>query len=94
MEEKLILNKKNSISKLDPYVGRRGLLRVGSQIQNSTISDEMKHPVLLARNSEISVAIIRWCHQKVAHSGRGITMICIRCSGFWIINCNAANPIS
>ena len=49
----------------------------------------MKHPVLLARKSEIAV-IIRWCHEKVAHSGRGITMNYIRSSGFWIINCNAA----
>ena len=50
----------------------------------------MKHPVLLARKSEIAVMIIRWCHEKVAHSGRGITMNYIRSSGFWIINCNAA----
>ena len=49
----------------------------------------MKHPVLLARNSEIAVMIIRWCHEKVAHSGRVITMNYIRSSGFWIINCNA-----
>ena len=50
----------------------------------------MKHPVLLARKSEIAVMIIRWCHEKVAHSVRGITMNYIRSSGFWIINCNAA----
>ena len=46
--------------------------------------------MLLARNSEIAVIIIRWCHEKVARSGRGITMNYIRSSGFWIINCNAA----
>ena len=50
----------------------------------------MKHPVLLARNSEIVVMIIRWCHEKVAHFGRDITMNYIRSSGFWNINCNAA----
>ena len=50
----------------------------------------MKYPVLLARNGEIAVMIIRWCHEKVAHSGRGIRMNYIRSSGFWIINCNAA----
>ena len=69
---------------------RCGLLRVGGQIQKSIVSEEMKHPVLLARKSEIAVMIIRWCHEKVAHSGRGITMNYIRSSGFWIINCNAA----
>ena len=50
----------------------------------------MKHQVLLARKSEIAVIIIRWCHEKVVHSGRGITVNYIRSSGFWIINCNAA----
>ena len=85
-----ILNKKSSIYKLDPFLDRCGLLRVGGQIQKSIVSEEMKHPVLLARKSEIAVMIIRWCHEKVAHSVRGITMNYIRSSGFWIINCNAA----
>ena len=86
--EKGILNKKSSIYKLDPFLDRCGLLRVGGRIQKSIVSEEMKH--LLARKSEIAVMIIRWCHEKVAHSGRGITMNYIRSSGFWIINCNAA----
>ena len=90
LKEKKILSKKSSIYKLDPYLDKCGLLRVGGRIQKSAISEEIKHPVLLARNSEIAVMIIRWCHEKVAHSGRGITMNYIRCSGFWIINCNAA----
>ena len=85
-----ILNKKTSIYKLDPFLDRCGLVRVGGQIQKSIVSEEMKHPVLLARKSEIAVMIIRWCHEKVAHSGRGITMNYIRSSGFWIISCNAA----
>ena len=50
----------------------------------------MKQPVLLARNNEIAVMIIGWCHEKVAHSGRSITMNYIGSSGFWILNCNAA----
>ena len=86
--EKTILNKKSSIYKLDPFLDRCGLLRVGGRIQKSIVSEEMKH--LLARKSEIAVMIIRWCHEKVAHSVRGITMNYIRSSGFWIINCNAA----
>ena len=86
--EKGIFNKKSSIYKLDPFLDMCGLLRVGGRIQKSIVSQEMKH--LLARKSEIAVMIIRWCHEKVAHSVRGITMNYIRSSGFWIINCNAA----
>ena len=66
MGEKGILNKKISIYKLDPFLDRCGLLRVGGRIQKSTVSEEMKHPVLLARKSEIAVIIIRWCYEKVA----------------------------
>ena len=90
LEKKGILNKKSRIYNFDPYLNRCGLLRVGGRIQKSTVSEEMKHLVLLARNSEIAVMIIRWCHEKVAHSGRGITMNYIRPSGYWIINCNTA----
>ena len=69
MEEIGILSKKSGIYKLEPYLDRCGLLRVGGRIQKSTISEEMKHPMLLARKSEIAVMIMRWCHKKVAHSG-------------------------
>ena len=86
--EKGILNKKSRIYKLDPYLDRCDFLRVGDRIQKSTISEEMKYPMLLARKSEIAVMIIRLCYEKVAHSGSGITMNYIRSSGFWIINCN------
>ena len=33
--------------------------------------------------------IIQWCHEKVAHSGGGITINQICSSGFWVINCNS-----
>ena len=59
--EKGIFNRKSSIYKLDPFLDRCGLLGVGGRIQKSILSEEMKHPVLLARKSEI-VVIIRWCH--------------------------------
>ena len=68
LEDKGILNKKSSINKLDPYFNRCGLLRVGGRIQKSTVSAEMKHPVLLARKSEIAVFLtqIISCRQKNA----------------------------
>ena len=46
LEQKRILNKKSRIYKLDPYLVRYSLLRVGGQIQKFAVSEEMKHPVL------------------------------------------------
>ena len=58
MLEKGILSKNSNIYKLDPFLGRCGLLRVDGRIQKSIVSEEMKHPVLLARKSEIAVIIM------------------------------------
>ena len=33
-------------------------------------------------------AIIRWCHENVAHSGRGITLNDLRQNEFWILSAN------
>ena len=37
----------------------KGLLRTGGQIQKFVISEKIKHPVLITRNSEIAAIIIR-----------------------------------
>ena len=31
-----------------------------------------------------------WCHNQVAHAGRGMTINAVRTSGYLVINCNAA----
>ena len=48
------------------------------------------HPVLLPKNSCISLAIIRWCHKNVAHGGRGLTLNELRQCGFWIVSASSA----
>ena len=58
MLEKGLLSKNSNIYKLDPFLDRCGLLRVDGRIQKSIVSEEMKHPVLLARKSEIAVIIM------------------------------------
>ena len=32
--------------------------------------------------------IVEWCHKKVAHGGRGLTINKIRGNGFWVVRCN------
>ena len=68
------MNKKENIYKLDSHLDRCGILRAGDRIQESTVSEEMKHPVLIAINIEIVVMIIRQCHENVADSGRSFKM--------------------
>ena len=91
MERKNCIKKSSSIYRLDPYIEGNGLLRVGGWLNQSTvdIDESVKQPLLIQKSSVLARIIIKWCHENVSHSGRGVTMNQIRSSGFWMINCNA-----
>ena len=80
----------SSIHQLDPFLDKDGVLRVGGRLVKSNLSHELKHPVLVPKYCNISQLIIRYYHEKTAHSGRGMTINEIRNAGYWIINCNSA----
>ena len=80
----------SSIHQLDPFLDKDGVLRVSGRLVKSNLSHELKHPVLVPKYCNISQLIIRYYHEKTAHSGRGMTINEIRNAGYWIINCNRA----
>ena len=75
-----VLKKKGNIPRTsriygsDPYVDSDGLLRVGGRLRKDELDANITHPVLLPKNSCMSVAIIRWCHKNVDQGGRGLTL--------------------
>ena len=81
---------KESIGCLNPYIGEDGLIRVGGRLQESNLDEKIMHPVMLPKKGKLTEMIIRWCHQKTAHSGRNITLNEIRTSGYWVIQGNSA----
>ena len=91
-----VLRKKGNIPRtsriygLDPYVDSDGFLRLGGRLSNCELNANIAHPVLLPKNSCISVAIIRWCHKNVAHEGRGLALNKLRQCGFWIVSASSA----
>ena len=66
------------------------LLRVDRRPRKGELDANIAHPVLLPKNSCISLAIIRWCHKNVAHGGRGLTLNELRQCGFWIVGASSA----
>lgn len=78
------LPKSNPLFPLDPTL-RNELLCVGGRLKQSSLSQELKHPVILPKNSHITKLIMAHCHTKVCHQGRGQTQMEIRANGFWII---------
>ena len=88
LEMKRLLKSSSGILKLDPFMDNEGVFRVGGRIERSALAIEIQHPVLLPKCCRIAELIVRWCHEKVAHGGRGLTIKQIRSSGFWVTRCN------
>ena len=83
------VNRVSCLYRLDPFIDEEGLLRVGGRLSKSNLPRNVKYPVVLPKNSIISVMIIRWCHVIAEHAGRGITLNELRQRGFFIINGNS-----
>ena len=83
------LQKGNKLANLDVFIDSKGLLRVGGRLRNSELSFEEKHPIVLPKHSHITKLVIKHCHMKVMHQGRGMTIAEIQNSGYWVVGCNA-----
>ncbi|KAK3735180.1 hypothetical protein QZH41_000467 [Actinostola sp. cb2023] len=82
---KASIKKGSSLYRLDPFLDDHGILRVGGRIKNSDFQYQVKHPIVLPRNSHITELIIKFHHERIQHQGRGMTLNDLRSSGYWIV---------
>nr|XP_054774509.1 uncharacterized protein LOC129282657 [Lytechinus pictus] len=75
--------------RLDPFLDKEGIMRVGGRLKEAEMSFEGKHPILLPKKSHLTKLIVRHCHENVAHQGRGMTINEVRASGYWILGCSS-----
>ena len=54
-------------------------------MRRSALPEQEIHPVILPNKSHVTSLIIRHCHEKVGHAGRGLTLARIRSCGYWVI---------
>ena len=66
------------------------MICVSARLQNSHISDDCKHPILLLRKGKVSDLIVKHCHSKVAHGGCDFTLNEIQGAGYWIVGAGSA----
>ncbi len=59
---------KSAIYKLDPFMDKNGVLRVGGRLRNSSLNYETKHPMLLPKKGHITDLVIRDQHNNLKHS--------------------------
>ena len=75
---------------LNPYTGEDGLIRVAGSLQQLNLDEQIMHPVMSPKKGKLTEIIIRWSHQKTAHSERNVILNEIRTSGYWVIQGNSA----
>ncbi|KAI7792540.1 hypothetical protein IRJ41_018921, partial [Triplophysa rosa] len=76
--KKVVNTKKNRLYKLNLFLDKEGILRVGGRLSQATLHPYVKHPAILLKNS----------HMSVHHQGRGMTMNELRANGLWILGCS------
>ncbi|KAK3746502.1 hypothetical protein QZH41_001765 [Actinostola sp. cb2023] len=82
------VKKLSPLYRLDPFLDEQGILRVGGRIRQASISDEVKHPVILPKEGHIPRLVIKNLHEATKHQGRGFTLNEVRSSGYWIVGCS------
>lgn len=80
------LKRKSDLLRLDPFIDKHGILRVGGRIKNASIDFGLKHPVIVPKDSHISHLIAKDCHESTKHQGRGLTLNEVRSSGYWLVS--------
>ena len=88
LNSKETLQGKSDLYRLDCFVDKNGLLRVGGRLRFTSLYSAYKHPVVLPKGAHVSELLIQDCHQYIKHQGRGMTINEVRARGYWVIGLN------
>lgn len=78
------LPRTNSLKPLEP-VPQEGTLRVGGRLSRAALPSLYKHPIILPKESHITLLILSHAHMETFHQGRGFTLNKLRSLGYWIV---------
>lgn len=74
-----------SLAQLAPFLDDTGLIRVGGRLNNTTLSWDVKHPLLLPKVSPLTSLLIRHYHVNFLHGGPKLILSMLR-QKFWIVS--------
>lgn len=86
----LQLSRQSKLFRLDAFLDKDGILKVGGRLKNASLPASQKHPMIIPKDHHITRMIIAHHHEQVKHQGRGITLNEIRSNGYWIPGMNRA----
>ena len=79
--------KEGQLWKLNPFVGKDGLLRVGGRLMFAEHEDEaFRFPIIIPKKTVCTGRLVEWHHKKVEHRGKHTTLNKLREQGLWLVN--------
>ncbi|KAL4009495.1 hypothetical protein ACER0C_003347 [Sarotherodon galilaeus] len=78
------ISKQSPLKKLSPML-QDSLISVGGRLKHAEIESVEKSPVILPKDSHISLLITRHYHELTRHQGRHLTEGAIRAAGLWLL---------
>ncbi|XP_033313666.1 uncharacterized protein LOC117212747 [Bombus bifarius] len=75
---------KGKLTRLNPFIDKEGLLRVGGRLSHSSMTFAQKHPIVLPKSS-VTTRIIEHEHKIHMHSGTQATLYAVR-QRYWPVD--------
>lgn len=69
---------------LQSFVDTNGVLRVGGRLKHSNVASDVKHPVILAKNSPLAKIIVADIHIFTLHAGPRIMQVVLQ-RRYWVV---------
>ena len=83
LESGSTVSRRSRIHKLSPYMGEDGLLRVRGRLENTELTYEEKHPIIVPKG-HFAVLLVRSQHLLLNHAGVNSMLTSLR-DEYWII---------
>ncbi|XP_033318456.1 uncharacterized protein LOC117216029, partial [Bombus bifarius] len=75
---------KGKLTRLNPFIDKEGILRVGGRLSHSSMTFAQKHPIVLPKSS-VTTRIIEHEHKIHMHSGTQATLYAVR-QRYWPVD--------
>ena len=82
-----IRDRSSVVANLDPILVK-SLLRVGGCLSKAPLHDDLKHQIIISKDSPLARLLIQHFHLKSGHSGREYVLSLLR-ERFWLIRANS-----
>ncbi|XP_062704296.1 uncharacterized protein LOC134286661 [Aedes albopictus] len=89
LQRDLAVERSSPLHQLNPFLDENGVVRVGGRLQQSDLSYDNKHPILLPRHSILTSLILLHDHQEHLHCSPQSLLAATR-TRYWILRGSSA----